>query len=147
VGGRPAMGSVTLESPAPEGGVTLTLMSSQPAVAQVPVNVRIAPGIDSATFPLTTTRVRAVTGVTLSATAEAGVITAPLTVIPAGMSALTVKPASVVGGHPATGAVTLALPAPAEGALVALATDKPAAAMVPPQVTVPAGARSVLFTV
>jgi hypothetical protein len=62
------------------------------------------------------------------------------------LAGVTVNPASVTGGSPSTGTVTLTAPAPAAGATVTLASNN-AAAVVPASVTVAAGATSGTFTV
>jgi hypothetical protein len=63
------------------------------------------------------------------------------------LSALTLSQTTVVGGTPVEGTVTLNNDAPSEGVVVTLSSDNPAAATVPPDVTVPAGSRSAGFTV
>jgi hypothetical protein len=63
------------------------------------------------------------------------------------LSTVTVNPTDVVGGTPATGTVTLTAPAQSGGFQVALSSDNPVAATVPPSVTVPAGATSTTFAV
>ena len=62
------------------------------------------------------------------------------------LNSLGVNPASVTGGQSATGTVTLSGPALANGAVVALSSANPAAA-VPSSIIVPAGASSAPFTV
>jgi hypothetical protein len=63
------------------------------------------------------------------------------------LTALTVSPTDVIGGDPATGTVTLSAAAPAGGFVVDLTSDNPAAATVPPSVTVPAAATRATFPV
>lgn len=60
---------------------------------------------------------------------------------------LTVAPDTVVGGNPSTGTVTLTASAPDGGFVVALSSDRPTVATVPPSVTVPAGQTSATFTI
>jgi Domain of unknown function (DUF4082)/Bacterial Ig domain len=60
---------------------------------------------------------------------------------------LTLNPATVTGGNPSTGTVTLNGPAPAGGAQVTLSSSNTAVATVPTSVTVPAGATSATFPV
>ena len=67
VGGTPSTGTVTLSGPAPSGGATLALTSSNPAVASVPTSVTVAGGAKTATFTVTTKRVKTSTSVTISA--------------------------------------------------------------------------------
>ncbi|HEV2762969.1 MAG TPA: M14 family zinc carboxypeptidase, partial [Pyrinomonadaceae bacterium] len=63
------------------------------------------------------------------------------------LSALSLNPATVVGGQPSTGTVTLSGPAPAGGVTVALSSSNAAVATVPASVNVPAGASTQTFTV
>lgn len=64
----------------------------------------------------------------------------------AALSAVSVSPATVVGGNPATATVTLTATAPSGGLTVALSSGS-GVATVPAAVTVPAGASSATFTV
>lgn len=63
------------------------------------------------------------------------------------LSSLTVTPSDVVGGTSASGTVRLSASAPSGGLTVDLSSDNPAAATVPPAVTVPAGATAASFPV
>jgi len=63
------------------------------------------------------------------------------------LSALALSPSLVTAGGTSVGTVTLSAPAPAGGAVVALSTGRPDIAIVPPTVTVPAGAVSASFTI
>src|SRR5882672_2245276 len=63
------------------------------------------------------------------------------------LSSMALNPASVTGGSPSTGTVTLSGPAPSGGAAVSLMSDNTAAATVPASVTVAYGATSATFTV
>lgn len=65
----------------------------------------------------------------------------------ASLSSLTVSPTDILGGDTATGTVTLTAAAPASGFVVQLSSDNPAAATVPPSVTVAAGSTRAAFTV
>jgi hypothetical protein len=62
------------------------------------------------------------------------------------LSSLTLNPTTVKGGIPSQGTVTLSGPAPAGGAVVALASNKKVA-IVPTSVTVLKGATSAIFPV
>jgi probable HAF family extracellular repeat protein len=69
-------------------------------------------------------------------------------VVPVGpLAHLALSPVRVVGGASAVGWVTLTQPAPAGGASVALASDAPALAAVPPNVQVAQGGRHASFPV
>jgi hypothetical protein len=61
------------------------------------------------------------------------------------LSAVSVSPASVVGGNGSTGTVTLTAAAPTGGEVVSLSSGNTAVATVPASVTIPAGATSATF--
>jgi len=148
-GGSPSTGTVTIDSPAPSGGVTVSLGSNLPGSASVPPTVTIPAGATSASFTITTFPVDNTTvqlNATLSSTtlfAALGITRAPAA---ATLSAVSVSPTTVVGGSSSTGTVTLTAAAPSGGAVVTL-SDNSASATVPASVTVPAGATSRTFTV
>ncbi len=66
---------------------------------------------------------------------------------PPALAAVSVNPTDVTGGSPATGTVSITLPAPAGGTTIALTSGEPAVAAVPASVTVAAGQTSATFTV
>jgi hypothetical protein len=150
VGGNPATGSVTL-SAAASSPVTVALSSASSAVT-VPASVTVAAGATSAAFGITTSTVAATTSTSLTATYNGVQKTTTFTVnpapaLPATLSALTLAQSVVTGGTPVTATVTLSAPAPATGAQVTLTSSRPAIAATPSSVTVPAGARTVTFTI
>ena len=135
-------GTVTLNGPAPSGGVSVSLTSSAPSVATVSSTTNVSAGAATATFTIT-----AVTPGTASITAalNGSQQTASLTVSSSvKVGSLSLSAATIVGGQPVTGTVTLTGAAPLGGAVVALTGGDPV--MVPASVTVPAGAPSVNFT-
>jgi hypothetical protein len=128
VGGQQnATGTASLTAPAPAGGAVVSLTSSAPAAASVPASVSVGQGVTSMTFPVTTSAVASSTPVTVSGSYSGVTKTASLTVTPppaAALSSVTLSPASVSGGSPSTGTVTLTAAAPAGGAVVALSSSK-----------------------
>src|SRR6266699_1326745 len=149
-GGSPSTGTVTLSGPAPTGGAAVTLTSSSTSTATVPASVTVAAGASSATFTVTTSAVTTSTPVTISASYAGVTKTASLTVAPPGsatLSAIALNPASVTGGSPSTGTVTLSGAAPTGGAAVTLTSSSTSTATVPASVTVAAGASSATFAV
>lgn len=148
MGGVGAVGTVTLNGPAPADGATVALSSGNPA-ASVPAAVAVPAGQASATFPISTTPVSGDTPVTLSASFEGVTVTAPLTVTGcrlSGLASFSVSPTSVTGGAPATGTVTLSGPAPAGGESASLQSSS-GAAQAPASVFVPAGQTNVTFPI
>lgn len=149
VSGKTSVGTVTLSNPAPTGGLSVSLFSSDTSVASVPASVTVAAGTTSATFTLTSVPVAATSTATINATAGVVSQQATITVAPSAVSlaSLTLSPSSVVGGNTSQATVTLSNPAPSGGALVTLSSSNTGAATVPASVTVPAGSVSSTFTV
>jgi uncharacterized repeat protein (TIGR03803 family) len=71
---------------------------------------------------------------------------APTPTPPPVLTGLTLQPASVAGGQTSTGTVTLSGAALSDGATITLSSDDPSVVTVPSSVTVPAGAKSAVFT-
>ena len=159
VGGNSAIGTVTLSSPQ-TSAKTVTLSTPAPTtVAQMPASVTVAAGATTASFTITTSPVTSQFNMNVFADLVGSPEQQALLLITAGgagtaaLSALSVNPASMVGGASATGSVTLSSPAPAGGAVVALskAFSNGAAgtvpATVPASVTVPAGQTTASFSI
>jgi hypothetical protein len=143
-GGRSSVATVTIEAPAPVGGVVVDLSASIPD-ATLPATVTIPAGAIKASVTVTTRPVvsnvsasirAAVNGVTKSGTL---VIAAPV------IRSVTFTPASVAGGINTAGIVTLQSPAPAGGTVVTLMSGNPLVS-VPATVTVPGNATTAIFT-
>lgn len=81
-GGDSAVGTIELASPAPENGVTVSLTSNDPGVAQVPASVLIGAGQTTGTFEITTNAVTENRTVTITARLGSVTRTAFLTVQP-----------------------------------------------------------------
>jgi hypothetical protein len=146
VGGNNSTGTVRLVTAAPTGGASVSLSSSNTPAAIVPANVTVPAGATSATFTVTTLGVGSTSTAVITATLGVS-RTATLTVNPATLSSLTRSPTSVVGGNNSTGTATLNGAAPPAGALVTLSSNNVAAAKVPASILIPAGSRSVTFTI
>ncbi len=105
-GGSSSTGTVMLSGPAPYGGATVSLSSSNTNVATVPANSIISAGATTATFTVNTSTVTASTNATISASYAGATKTAMLTVTPTGTPAgtytLTVTGSSGNLSHSAT---------------------------------------------
>lgn len=152
VGGYPSEGLVTLALPAPPGGASVTLSSSDTGAASVPRQIPIPAGAISATFtvetrPVTENRqVRITAGSAGPARSENLTIAAPPP--PAVLLSCTVNPATLTGGNVAQGTVRLSDAAPPpKGVDVRLAAGDETLASIPNKVTVPAGQRMVSFPI
>ncbi len=145
-GGQVVNGQVGLSAPAPSGGMAVSLTSSNPSAAPVPATVNVAGGATSASFAVTVGHVASATPVTITSSLVGSSATATLTVLP-WIASLDLNPADVIGGEPATGAVTMSLAAPTGGVTVDLASSDPSTANVPASVTVMPGGTSAPFQV
>ena len=149
LGGSLTTGLVLLTGPAPAGGISVGLSSTNAAVATVPASVFLAAGASSASFSITTAAVAGDTYVDLAAS-YAGISktsTLRVTTNASGrLSALTVVPASLIGGANATATITLTGPAPAGGALVFITASDYFAITIPGSVMIVAGQSSATFT-
>jgi hypothetical protein len=148
-GGQSATGTVGLSGPAPANGALVTLSSANPA-ATVPSSVTVPANATSANFTVSTTAVGSTTLGNITAAYSGVAKSATLAVnpsAPAALSTVTLSPTTVVGGSNSIGTVTLTKAAPAGGLVVTLASNRPTKALVPANVTVPAGASSAGFNV
>ena len=145
VGGKGAIGTVTLSGPALSSGDVVTL-SSNTATVGVPSSVTVPAGQTTATFAISTQPVGTTTLANISATFGGVSASAQLTVVPDSVQSLTLSPGTVMGGSPSTATVVLSHPAGTSGVLVNLSSNNPAATM-PGSVTVAAGQTTATFTV
>jgi hypothetical protein len=135
-----ATGTITLSDPAPAGGATIKLKSSNTATATVPATVVVAEGETTATFPITTLGVASTRSVTITATLGANIVTSTLEVRSVGVAAVSFSQNPVQGGSSVTIFVTLEAPAPTGGATVSLSASNTAVFRIfPATVTIPAG--------
>src|SRR5215813_9279344 len=157
VGGSTVVGTATLLSPAPPGGIEVALVNNDSDLITLPPTLFIPAGGTGATFNVFTTPVSAPTHVVIDAgTAFEGYHSpgAGLTLLPVGspapapaLASLTLASARILGETTTTGTVTLTSPAPAGGALVRLNGSREGQVITPPDVTVPAGSLHADFTI
>ncbi len=119
-GGSGVTASISLDAPAPAGGVTVALGSDNPVVAPVEASVSIPAGEVTARFRVPSTPVAQSIPVIVSATAGGITLTANLTVLPPHLSLMTLKEREVPGGWVTEGTIGLNGPAPAAGITVQL---------------------------
>ena len=140
-------GTVTLAAPAPAGGATVTLVSSNPGVLAVPASIIVPAGQTTATFTATASQVIAATPVTIAAT-FVYTFTSTVTITPYApptLMSLVVTPSAIHMTAAATGTVTLDGPAPQGGTTVSLTSSLPTVVSVPATVMIPAGQTSATF--
>jgi hypothetical protein len=82
VGGLPVTGTVVLDSPAPTGGITVRLLTTDLSVSVVPDSVTVPAGATRATFPIATDPVPSRQRLLIVAQLGVQQQTAPLTLLP-----------------------------------------------------------------
>jgi uncharacterized repeat protein (TIGR03803 family) len=145
VSGQTSTGTVTLNAPAPTGGVSVSLSSSGSA-ASVPSTMKIAAGETTGTFTIKTAAVTSEETVTIKAALNGASSQATLNVKPVKVTALALDPTSVLAGQTSTGTVTLSSPALSGGTVVSLASSI-SGVTVPATVKVSAGKTTATFAV
>jgi hypothetical protein len=144
LGGKPAIGTITLTGVAPKDGLIVAL-SDDMSVASVPATIAIKAGAKIGTFTVTTTAVtQAVTGKVTAKLFDSEVSTG-LTVRSVGPALVKIAPVAVMGGLSAVGTVTLTEAAPLGGLTIQLNSDT-VSITVPASVVVPAGKTVATFT-
>ncbi|MDR3692477.1 MAG: PQQ-binding-like beta-propeller repeat protein [Fimbriimonas sp.] len=112
----------------------------------MPKTLTIPAGATSAIFTILTLKVATQTAVKITATLVSASVNATLNIGLANLTAVTLSPATVVGGAASTGTATISAAAPTGGLVVNLASNG-STATVPGSVTIPAGATSASFAV
>jgi hypothetical protein len=160
-GGQPSTATIRLTSPAPAGGLVVTLFTRLPLSATMPPTITVPAGATAVTVPITTFPgfPNSTTSVLIQAAALNSLVSNGVNVVtgavtePLGIGTTTFDAplvggiATVTGGTPVTATVSLTGAAPAGGALVGLVSTDTTVATVPASVTIPAGATSASFTV
>jgi hypothetical protein len=151
VGGSNLTGTATLSGPAPSGGATVSLSTSNAAVATVPTNVTVPAGATSATFLVTTysqtSNATADIGAAMNQVTKSVTVTLTPPAVSVTLTGLTLSSTTTVGGTKLTGTVTLSAAAPTAGTTVSLSSSNTSAATVPATVTVATGSTGASFTV
>jgi hypothetical protein len=144
-------GAVGLVTPAPPGGTTVSLSSSDPSVAQVPSSVQIGAGNSANSFTVSTSAVSSFQSVQITAQSGAGVKSEWISVYPdpnsVVLSSITPNTTTTTGGNSISATLFLSGNSGPSGARVTLSSSNTAAAQVPATVTVPAGQGWVIFTI
>ncbi|MFN7997345.1 MAG: choice-of-anchor D domain-containing protein [Bryobacteraceae bacterium] len=141
-GGNPIQSNtVILSSPAPAGGASITLSTSNAAVASIPASVLVAEGTTvSLPFSVNTTGVVSPVPVTLMATYGGINSSASLMVNPATLASLQLPAQSVTSGQSLpSNTVSLNGLAPPGGVVVKLYSSLAGVASLPTSVSIPAG--------
>jgi hypothetical protein len=132
-----------------QSDLSVRMFSSHPALIPVPDPVIVPAGSSSVVVTLTAPPfgTQTATGVEITAAVNGSYKVALISLKPLTVSTFGMSPGSVAGGSPATGTVTLTGPAPAAGAVVALASSDASIGSVPASITVPQGGTTASFPV
>jgi WD40 repeat protein len=139
-------GKVVLDRPAPPAGLTVGLSSSSPDV-HVPTSLTFKPGVSKKTFKIATAAVTALETATITARLGGQTMSASTDLHPIGVATITLTPATVAGGSPVSGTVTLECDAAPGDVVVALSSSIPSVAQPTPTITIHAGEATGPFTV
>jgi probable HAF family extracellular repeat protein len=146
-GGKASAAHFSLTDMPPAGDAILRLTSSNPAVVPVPSTFVIPSWTQTRALNIIPKVVSSATTAEITATYGLVTITRTLTVLPPKLAQLYLTPTTVIGGcGVSAGRILLSGAAPSGGAVVPL-TNTNTKAAVPANVTVPAGATSVTFSV
>jgi len=138
---------VYLTGPAPAGGASVILRSSNAQVASAPRSIAIPAGATSAAFPIQTKVVNVPTPVVMSVTAGQVTMSLTLTVMPAALDYFTLYPTSLTGGQTSTSNyVYLTGSTPSSGEGVVITSSNPTVVKVA-NFGIAAGARAAAFPI
>ena len=126
-GAQIGVGTVALGLPAPAGGETVTLGSTNPAAAPENLTVVVPEGATKATFNVLTGIVGATTKGNITAGVGSSSAITVFTVKPL-LASLKLSATTVKAGQATSGTVSISAPAPAGGITVALGSANPALA-------------------
>jgi hypothetical protein len=151
-GSQPALGTLSLQAPAPSGGLTASVSSSDSAAAQ-PVDssgnpissVTVAAGSSTATFHIATYSVNSTTPVAIVASLSGTTKSATLSVKPVSILSFALSPTTIIGGQSITGTITLAV-TPTSPVTVTFSSNS-AAIPAPASITIPAGSSTGTITI
>ena len=124
VGSVNAQGSVSLNGPAPKGGIKVTLKSSSKS-ATVPATALMTEGNSDVQFTVSTSPVTVTTSSKITASLGASSMTVSLGLQKIALSSFTISPTTVQGGASAVSTIQLNGLAPTGGFTVKLSSDKP----------------------
>ena len=137
--GRVQHGNRRADRASARGRSMVSIVVSDPKAISVPATVTVAAGQSSAQWTVTSTGGAAAVAITASCAGAAKSATLTIGATAAALASVTLNPSILILKTAGTGQVTLTGPAPAGGAVVALAVSEPMEVELPSSVTVPAG--------
>jgi len=146
-GNGSSTGTISLKSPAPAGGWTVSVSVGIPWLVTAPTSVTVPAGASSVTFPITAKETSATYTSGIYLTDGHSGANAVLTIVGDLITSLTLNPTTIGAGGTSTGTITLKTAAPLGGWVIHLTAGIPWLVSLPATVTVPAGATSATFAI
>lgn len=145
-GGSSILVKVYLNGPAPAGGLSVALNSSNPTVLPLPPTINVPAGGTELGIIAKLAWVASNTSLTVTATTPYGKVSSLITAIPTQLAGIVPSATSVRSGGSVTFSVRLTGAAPSGGLTVTLSSSNAGAISVPSSVFIPAGAREASVT-
>ncbi|MDP7250993.1 MAG: sialidase family protein [Planctomycetota bacterium] len=142
-GGEVFTATLSLNSAAPAGGLTVGLVGSS---FILPSSVSFNEGVAAATFQATAPALTATANHTITASANNITVQRTISVILVDFKTFTISPTTITGSTTITGTVGLEVVVPTGELTITLTTDTPSLATIPSTVTIPTGSSSATFT-
>lgn len=139
-------GTVVLGGAAPAGGQVVSLSATPSGLLTLPASITVPAGAKSGSFGASVKAAFSFTSVTIRAAVGNSSKTASVKIFPITVS-LNLSPASVVGGFPSVGTVTLNTPAPAEAQVVQLSATPNSLLTIPSSVKLTGGMTKITFNI
>jgi hypothetical protein len=147
LGGDPSTATVTIDGPAPSGGLVVQVNTDRPDICNVPSSVTVPAGATSTTFPVNTAPVSQDTQATVTATYLDSTRSATLGILAPAFLMIELTPSTVKGGGSVECTVTIDRPAGVGGLVVLMsASDPNLLTNFPSQIVIPEGQIKGSFT-
>jgi len=140
LGGDPSTATVTIDGPAPSGGLVVQIHTDRPDICNVPSTVTVPAGATSTTFPVNTAPVSQDTQAVVTASYLDSTRSATLGILAPAFLMIELTPSTVKGGGSVECTVTIDRPAGPGGLVVLMsASDPNLLTNFPSQIVIPEG--------
>jgi hypothetical protein len=147
LGGASLLGTVTIDGPAPVGGLPVSLTTNKPGRVVLPLSVLIPEGEQSASFEIRTRASGVVETATITAISSNSQKSATLILEAPAMLSFEALKTKLLDGQHTSAVIRLTHPADIGGTTVLLTVDKPGAVSIPSIARIPAGQSRTVVTI
>ena len=147
LGGASLLGTVTIDRPAPAGGLLISLTTNKPGRVKLPLNVLIPQGELAAMFEIKTIATGVVETSTITAIASNSQKSTTLILQAPGLLSFEALKLRLLGGQSTSAVIRLSHPADAGGTTVLLTVDNPGSVSIPTIARIPAGQFRTVVTI